>query len=170
MTGRELPRRAVALSLAMLLPACYSYVPLESGTPQAGDDVRVHLTEEGARATAASRASGDGDGPFVTGLVLRTRADALTLSTRGERYLRSGVGSASLRDTLTLTAAEIRRIDRNELDAARTAVLAGLGVGAVATAVILVINADPSGSSGIGDGGGPRASVEIPIRIPVGVP
>lgn len=170
MTIPRLHRRAVALLLVVLLPACYSYVPLETGSPTTGDDVRVHLTEEATRASAAIRRSGDGSGGFVTGLVLRASGDALTLSTRGERYMRSGVGSASLRDTLTLTAPEIRQIERNELDAARTAVLAGLGVGAVAAAVILVANANPSGSSGIGNGGGPRASLEIPIRIPLGVP
>lgn len=170
MIRHGLPRRSVALLLLLLLPACYSYRPLETDSPRAGDDVRIHLTEEGARAAAATRASETGSGAYVTGLVLRSEGDAVTLSTRGERYLRSGVGSAAYRDTLTLSGPEIRQIERNELDAARTAVLAGLGAGAVAAAVILVINADPSGSSGVSGGGGPRASVEIPIRIPLGLP
>ena len=170
MNRHAIPRRPVALLLLLLLPACYSYRPLETGSPRVGDDVRIHLTEEGARAAGATRTSEGGSGPSVTGLVVSSQGDAVTLSTRGERYLRSGVGSAVYRDTLTLAGPEIRQIERNELDAARTAVLAGLGAGAVAAAVILVINADPSGSSGIGGGGGPRASLEVPIRIPIGAP
>lgn len=162
-------RRALALLLVPLLPACYSYVPLESGSPRAGDDVRVHLTEEVHSGPTVARLDEQGD-PYVRGLVLGSRSDSLTLSVRSEAARRTGVGFPVLRDTLTLAGSEIRRIDRNQLDALRTTVLAGLGAGAVATAVILVINADPSGSSGIGDGGGPRAAVQIPIRIPVGAP
>ena len=169
MTRHRVLRRAVALLLVILLPACYSYVPLESGSPRTGDDVRVHLAEEANRGSTRV-ALDEENGPFVTGLVLRSRSDSLTLSVRGQAARHSRVGYPALRDTLTLAGSEIRRIDRNQLDVLRTTVLAGLGAGAVATAVILVINANPSGSGGIGDGGGPRAAVEIPIRIPLGAP
>lgn len=170
MTRHHASRRAIALLLLVALPACYSYVPLESGSPRAGDDVRVHLTEASTRGSSLASGMDDEGRPFVTGLVLRTLNDSLTLAIDGADARYSGVGSPFLRDTLTLAGSEIRQIERSELDALRTAVLAGLGAGAVATAVILVINASPSGSGGIGGGGGPRASVEIPISLPLGTP
>lgn len=135
-----------------------------------GDDVRVHLTGEAARAAAAIPRDGDDGGSFVTGLVLRPGGESITLSTRPSGATSSGYGSAAFRDTLTLAHAEIRRIEVNELDATRTAVLSALGAGAVAAAVILVANANPSGGGGIGGGGGPRAGVEFPIRVPLGAP
>lgn len=159
-------RRAVALLLALLLPACYSYVPLESGDPKAGQDVRVHLTDRAEREVGYGM--GAGDDTWLTGLVLRSGGDSLTLSASGE--WQPGVASAFRRDTVTLARSHIRSIDRSEMDATRTAILAGLGVGAVAAAVILVANANPDGSGAGGGGGTPRNSevpfVQIPLRIP----
>lgn len=154
----------------MLLPACYSYAPLESEPPRAGDDVRVHVTEGAAHASSLTGEADGQDGPFVTGTVIGTRNDTLALSVQGGGAGHPSVGWSGFRDTLTLAGSDIRRIDRNRLDALRTTVLVGLGAGAVAAAVILVANANPGLGGGLGGGGTPRATLELPIRVPLGAP
>lgn len=170
MTGRRTACRCwIAFLLLVLLPACYSYVPLESGEPRVGEDVRLHLVEpeEGASASPV----GTTDERTLTGLVVYSRADSLTLSRSAASARNVEVGSAALRDTLTLSRSSIRRIEHSRIDAARTAIMTGLGAGAIAAAVYLVANSTLDDSSaGGGSGGTPRNSVTVPVRIPLDIP
>lgn len=162
-------RSSIAFLLLVLLPGCYSYTPLETGEPRVGQDVQVHLAEPGG-SDSPSPAPATG-GRTLSGLVVSSRADSLTLSMSGGGAWNSQVGSAALRDTLTLARSSIRQIDLNRVDPVRTTIMAGLGAAAVTAAVILVANSSPDNSSGSGGPGGtPRNSVTIPVRIPLSFP
>lgn len=156
-------RRGIALALLALLPACYSYVPLETG-PTVGQDVRVHLTDEG-RGQPGVRGSATSEGT-IDGLVLRSEPDSLTLSTSLRAWRNAATGG--VRDTLTLPASSVSRIDVSRLDKPRTFVLAALGAGAIAAVVILVAHSDLTNSGGGGGGGGGNFSqgIRIPLTIP----
>jgi len=166
MTKHGWGRRTVSFLLLVLLPACYSYVPLESGGPNVGQDVQIHVAEGSSQAGLAR------DDGTITGMVLRSWADSITVSRKRAGSSHTGVGSDVLRDTVTLSRAEISEIDGSRLDAGRTAVLVALGAGVIAGAVVLVANANPNNSTGGGGPGTGRMSrggglgFKIPIHIP----
>jgi len=166
MTTPTVLRRALAALLVLTLAACYSYVPLESGRPRAGQDVEVHLKEDAGGEAAALR----GDDGSVRGLVLRADSDRLTLSRSRKGARHTAVGATTLRDTVTIPTSGIERIDRSRIDVGRTALVAALGAGAVATAIILVINASPGGGTGGGGGGTGKFQQGLGIRIPLNIP
>ncbi|HKK26613.1 MAG TPA: hypothetical protein VKB18_00890 [Gemmatimonadota bacterium] len=155
-------RRGIALALLVLLPACYSYVPLETG-PTAGQDVRVHLTDEG-RGQPGVQGSATSEGT-IDGLVLRSKPDSVTLSTSSRAWRTAAAGA---RDTLTLATSSVSRIDVSRLDKPRTFVLAALGAGAIVAAVILVAHSDLTNTGGGGGGGG--GNLHQGIRIPLTIP
>lgn len=73
-------RTAAALTLAalsLLVTGCYSYSPVETGTAEAGTEVRLKLNDEGVRAV---RAQGGRDrGGRLQGRLVATPRDSLVL-------------------------------------------------------------------------------------------
>ncbi len=161
MNARRSTRTAVALLLLGALPACYSYVPLESGaSPKVGQDVRVLVR--------SSADDGDGGENSIDGLVLGTEGGTLRLAVHPGRADPAAY-SVITRDTLSVQMSDVTSIERHKLDAGRTALLIGLGAAGIAAAVIAVANSNPSNSAG-GTGSRPRNSQGALIRIPLTIP
>jgi len=158
--------RVVALALLAALPACYSYVPLESGQPQVGQEVRVHVT--GASSDDGAGSGGAVGEKTVDGVVLGNQDGLLRLSVHPGRE-EAQLYSVNRRDTVSVPLADVTLVERHKLDAGRTAVLLGIGAAGIAAAVIAVANANPSNSAG-GGGGRPKNSQGLTIRIPVSIP
>lgn len=149
-------RRLVALVLLVALTGCYSYVPIEDGPPQVGDEVRVRLTEEGARSASAHDLRDD----RIQALVLAGGSDSLTLR---YRPLRRGdpVGDARRRDTLTVALDDLGSVERSRVDALKTGGMVVGVLGLMAGAVILAGSLESGGD--FGDGGdGPRLQLRFP--------
>ena len=112
----------------------------------AAADVRVHLSESGAREAAPVIGQGV---TSVSGRVLSATDSELVLSvseTAGPDRRVSWAG-----ERITLSRASVAGVERRSLDGWRTVGVGAIGIGAVG-AVALIVNA--IGSRGDGDGGG----------------
>lgn len=89
----DAPRQDVALVLALLVPACYSSVPLDSGVPATHQEVRVRPTGEAAREAALPMRGDDG---YLADFLLRTQASSLTVSSDGPSARRPVIDSRLL--------------------------------------------------------------------------
>lgn len=152
-------RSVVALVLTVTLTACYSYVPLENASPARGDEVRVHLTPEGA----SSRSPAQEEGAHLQGVVVRSGPDSLAFWRRP--MVRSGTRVDEFeRDTVAVAVAHVDRIERSEMDAVKTGGVVLLGLGVIAGMAVLVANADPGGSGDLGGGnGGGTLNLQVPL-------
>lgn len=145
--------------LAVTLTACYSYVPLEDTSPARGDEVRIHLTPEGA----SSRSPDQEEDAHLQGVIVRSGPDSLAFWRRP--MMRSGTRvDEVIRDTLAVAVAHVERIERSEMDAVKTGGVVLLGLGVIAGMAALVANADPGGSGDTGGGnGGGTLNLQVPL-------
>lgn len=142
----RVPSLFPVLIMAALSGACYRYEPTTRTPTTVGTDVRVHLTEEGSLAVAAtlgaSIASLDGgvaadSGDALRFTIVRTR-------TRADREV------AWTGEEVSVPRSAIARIERRTLDkwkTIRTAIMYGVGVVAL-SAGIKAIAAGAGGTSG----------------------
>lgn len=158
MRRRSRPRSLLALVLVASLGACYTYVPVEQGVPERGDEVRVHLTgdRDGSRAGSAPGAA------YLQGMVVASGPDSLTFWRRP--VMRSGTRvDEFLRDTTTVALSEVERLERSELDGVKTGAAVVGSLGLVAGLALIVVNADVGGT---GDGGGGDGGGTLGISVP----
>lgn len=151
------PRRALLVALVLAVPACYSYVPVETSSVERGDDVRAEVRDARAGPGTASA------GRRLEGLVVRRSPDTLTLSVPLRGIRSNAAQSAVGRDTVALAFSDLGGIERSKLDAVKTGGLV-LGVaGLVGGAALLVSNAEGSSAGDGGGGGGSRLGIQVPI-------
>ena len=143
--ARMVARGWAACSAFLLLGACYRYTPTPDA-PVAAGDVRLHLSDAGAKSVAPVIGEGM---TSVSGRVISASESDLVLivsETAGPDRRVSWAG-----ERITLPRSSLASVERRTLDRWRTAGVGALGVGA-AGAVALIINA--MGSRGDGDGNG----------------
>lgn len=136
--------------------ACYTYSETPGDrVPDAGEVVRVRLTEQGARALR----SRIGDERRVFGRIQRSTADSVTLSVRastGDRIDALG----AVRDSLTLAISSVDGWRRQEFSALRTAgVVLGVAGAAVLTTEVLVSGGGGGGGDEFLDEGGSEGAI-----------
>lgn len=156
--GRVRPRarrRSMAGALALLVTACYTYEPVETGPPDAGTEVRVGLSEPLAE-DLARRTGREVEG--VEGRVVRSSADSFAVSV--SPLAPRGYDPYGLRrDTLAFAFSDVRQVERQELDTGKTLLLVG---GAVAGAALLfTLMLDSEGGGPLNGGGGNQADVRV---------
>lgn len=120
----------------------------------AGTEAQVRLTLDGTRDLAAVL------GPevrVVRGVVDRATTDTVVLRVR-ELQLIDGQVTASLGTSVAIARPHMADLDRRTLSPGRTAVAAGLAVGAI---IVVYVAARPRGSQGeiVPPGGGPPAAI-----------
>lgn len=141
--SRTLRRGAVAAFLAIPLVGCFSYEPVETIDPAAGEDVRVRLTGAGRdRLEATSGLARDRlEGRLVEiapehlGLMIRLDAD------------RTGFGTQEYVDTVRIARADVREVGVKTLSTSRS-VLMGAAVAAIGIGAYAAFTADRSGGGG----------------------
>lgn len=146
--------------LAVAVGGCYTYVPLDDGRPERGDEIRVHLTPGTADRPTSPEERRDAD---LEGVVVSGGPDSLSLWRRP--VMRSGSRVAELeRDTVAVALSEVRRMERSELDALRTGGLVLGSLGLIAGAAILVANAEAGGTGDLGGGNGDGTlGIQVPL-------
>lgn len=107
---------------------CFSYVPTEPGTIPPGDEVRVHLTREQAEILV-----GVTDQPDVQvhGRLVARDSDQLILRVP-VAVQPAAITTRTLGQDVAIPARRIARVERRELNRARTGLAAAGGVAAVA--------------------------------------
>lgn len=133
---------------------CFGYVATEPGTVPPGENVRVHLTQEGLGDLAEFAPGLRMDGTFLRGdgneLTLRVRVTDQTV----------GIITRSLGQDVTIPANRIARLERREFDRPRTWLTAGVGAAAVAMLLMSFgegvpnpdlppVEEDPAGFTGV---------------------
>lgn len=138
--------RGAACCCLVLFGACYRYTPT-TDAPMETADVRLHLSDAGAR--AAAPVIGEGM-TSVTGRVISASDSELVLivsETAGPARRVSWAG-----ERITLPRSSLASIERRSLDRWRTVGVGAIGVGTVG-AVALLVNAIASKADGDGGGG-----------------
>jgi hypothetical protein len=164
--SNTLVRKCALMTAAQLLcSGCFAYVAAEPGTVPPGEDVRVHLTQEGLGDLAEFAPGLRMDGTFLRAdgdeLILRVRVMDQTV----------GIMTRSLGQDLTIPASRIDRVERRELDRRRTWLTAGVGAAVVAALLtsfgqgvsnpeLPPVEEDPAGFTGV------RALISL-FSIPV---
>ena len=119
-------RHAWLAAIQLLCPGCFAYVATELDTVPPGEDVRVHLSQEGLGDLAEFA-----PGLRMDGTLLRADGDELILRVRVTDQT-VGIMTRSLGQDLTIPASRIARVERRELDRRRTWLTAGIGAAGVA--------------------------------------
>ena len=142
-------------AVLFLCPGCFAYVAAELDTVPPGENVRVHLTQQGL---------GDlvdfAPGLRMDGTFLRADGDELTLRIQVTDQT-VGIMTRSLGQDVTIPANRIARLERREFDRPRTWLTAGVGTAAVAMLLMSFgegvpnpdlppVEEDPAGLTGVG--------------------
>ena len=137
-----------------LCSGCFGYVATELGTVPPGEDVRVHLTQEGLGDLAEFSPGLTMDGTFLRAdgdeLILRVRVTDQTV----------GIMTRSLGQDVTIPASRIARLERREFDRTRTWLTAGIGAAGLASLIMSFgegvpnpdlppVDEDPAGFGGV---------------------
>ena len=132
---RQMWSKGGALLMAGLVSTgCYNYVPTQVEAAPPGEEVRLHVTRDGAR-ELAEVTDVVGAVPEVRGRVIgRDQSDLLLRVPVVQRW--EGMSNSGLGQTIRVPTDEILSVERRELDGVMTAVLVTGGV-AAATAVLL---------------------------------
>lgn len=164
--SRRLRRPVAALTclLFLALPACYSYSPVERGTPEAGSEVRLRLNDDGAERVVRQT-------PLTEREVLEGRIvqqgdqEIRVLVSRPAR--RQFAAGGRMQDTVGLLRSGIESVELKQMETGKTAALVG---GITAGAVLLgatLLNSGGGGGSPPGDGGDSNPlNIAIPVSIP----
>lgn len=118
---------ALALALALALPACYKLTPIEGGVPEPGREVRLGLSDQGSVQLA----------PLIGPRIGAIDGRALSSSDSGYVVAVQAVVSQSGRsmrwsmEQLTVPRSAVSSVRGRTLDRKRSWLVAGLGVVAV---------------------------------------
>ncbi|MDP2497276.1 MAG: hypothetical protein Q8W44_04700 [Candidatus Palauibacterales bacterium] len=149
--------RPLAAVLAVSTLGCYSYVPLEDGAPEAGQEVRIEVAE----------AMGEPARTY-SGRILRIEGETVVLS---QNIARSAAerGTVTSDQVVRVRRSRIRSVERQEISFWKSAAL--IGGGGVAATIGLAALAGEF-SSDVDTGGGDdtdsgEASISIPFSLPI---
>lgn len=139
--------RKVSLTVgALLLSACFSYVPAELELTPPGDEVRVHVTRQGAAELTAVTAN-DELVPVLSGTVVGLEGSDLLIHVQvASRQV--GFHAVGLEQTLRVPTGEILAVERKEFSAANTGLLAVAAAGASTALLLGIIRAFGQTSEG----------------------
>ena len=142
----------LALTLAASLSGCYKLTPV-AGTPSAGLEVRLSLSDEGSVRMASQI------GPRIAaidGRVLESRDTAIVLAVQSV-VAQGGRSMAWSQERLSVPRSAVASVRTRTLDRKRTWIVAGLTiVGAVALGEAFGLGTGFDGFFGIGGGGGKK--------------
>lgn len=150
--------RPLAAILVASTLGCYSYVPVEEGAPEAGQEVRIEVGE----------AMGDPARTY-TGRILRIEEETLVLSqniARSPGYQ----GGPTSDQIVRIREPKIRSVERQEVSFWKSAALIG-GGGVAATFGLAALAGEFE--SDVGNGGGDdrdRGEASITIPVPLSIP
>lgn len=148
--------RPLAAILVVSTLGCYSYVPLEQESPEAGQDVRIEVGE----------AMGEPSRTY-TGRILQIDGETLVLSQNIARSA-GNRGAPANNQIVRIRDSRIRSVERQEVSFWKSAALIG-GGGVAATFGLAALAGEFE--SDVGNGGGDdRDSGEASITIPVPFP
>jgi hypothetical protein len=125
--ARSLLAVACAASLLLFNSACYSYRRVEPTALAGGQRVEVALTDA-ARVRLGEQFGGSV--ASVRGLVVGREASGYTIAVDRLRYV-SGATSRWSGETVSIAAPDVAIVQERRMSAVRTALLAGVGVGAL---------------------------------------
>lgn len=149
-------RALATLALAVLLSGCYRYTPARMGSVPAGTEVRLQLSDEGARRmetfTGSRRARVSGE------LIQWTEDVVVSVGVPASE----GMVDRDLRQRIVVAEDEVVGVEVRERDRTRTAVLVGGAVTLVTTALITAF----SGEFGRSGGDEPPPTHEEGVVIP----
>lgn len=149
--------RFMMLALAVLVPGCYRYTPVDS--PQPGMEVRARLNAE-----AAARRSQGFDEPILSydGVIVDTTPESVSLNVLIARSS-TMFQDVEIRDTVRIETSELQSLMEREIAPLRTA-LVGVGIGVGAFAVVKSIDAVVGGTGDDDDGNGPPPqNILVPV-------
>lgn len=129
---------------------CYTYRPVQEIEALApGERVRPELTREGAASfeTGSRRSGREAEGDVV-----RTDGDTLYLAVGNRAVTMRSRGSVTGIDTVGIPLDHVRGLERKEMDAGRTAIVAGAG--GLALGAYVLWRFSGSGGAAPRDGGG----------------
>lgn len=124
--SNSLARRfAWVAAVHLLCSGCFAYVATELDTVPPGEDVRVHLTQEGLGDLAEFS-----PGVRMDGTLLRADGDQLVLRVPiADQTV--GIMTRTLGQDVTIPSDLIARLERRQFDRTRTWLTAGVGVAGV---------------------------------------
>ena len=151
--------RPLALLVTVVIPACYTYAPVEPGNIQPGVGVRARVS--GAAADRLAPLLGTSNPRLVDGRLVDTRADTIIVEVPTVIQASIGGSVETLHQRISIPRSELVELETRRLDRLRTAAIAG-GVAVVLGAVVLGALGDDPGSNGPpGPGGGNDARVPM---------
>jgi hypothetical protein len=141
------------LSLVLALASCYRFSPIEGGTPDRGQEVRLDLTDEGSVRLAPMI------GPRISaidGKVVESADTAIVLAVQAV-VAQTGRSMNWSQERLTVPRSAVSSIRTRTLDRKRSWIVAGLSVvGVIALGEVFGFGNGFDGLLGGGDGGGKK--------------
>lgn len=148
--------RPLAAVLAMLVTGCYSFTPVETARPEAGQEVRIEVAEAMGEPARAYR-----------GRILQVNDETVVLS---QAVARSPGDRGGLRSdqVVRIQRSRIRSVEKQEVSFWKSAALIG-GGGVAATFGLAALagefESDVDGSTGDDQDSG-EATIVVPIPFP----
>lgn len=123
--------RAFVLALGVLLAGCHRYVPARPGAVPVGAEIRVHLTEDGARRIEALYAAQAGP---VSGELESWSNEVVVIAVPVPAA--PGMMDRGLRNRVIIPVADVLSVEVQERDRTRTMILsAGVATVVLGTAI-----------------------------------
>lgn len=135
----------------LLLSACYTYSPVQLGSLRPPENVRAHLTEEGA--ARFSEVFGAPQ-PVLTGELVDADDRGLSLVVPSGS-IETGIRSQTLTQTLVIPREEVVAVQRRRLDGTRTAALAAAAAAVTVYLIVKAFSGERGGTIVLPPGGGP---------------
>lgn len=165
-TSRRLRRPVTALTclLFLALPACYSYSPVERGTPEAGSEVRLRLNDEGAE--RLTRQTPLSEREVLEGRIVQQQGQEIrVLVTRPAR--RQFAAGGRMEDTVGVSRSGIESVELKKMETGKTVTLiGGITAGAVLLGATALNSAGGGGSTPRGGDDTNPLNISIPVSIP----
>lgn len=158
---RHATHAVLLMSVGVLLSGCFSYVPSSVEVAPIGQDVRLLVSRAGAR--ELSQVPGiDEEVPTLRGTILEREGESLLLRVPvGHRQ--DGFHRVSLDQAIQVPVAAILRLERRQLDVAKTSGLVGAALVGSAFVIFSIMDA-LAGDDGSGDPAQPEEAL-IPLRL-----
>jgi hypothetical protein len=153
---------ALVVAATLFSSGCFAYRAAEVGAVPAGEDVRLHLTRQGAADLPELPL---GAGSTVRGRVLRNEGDRLLLRVP-VAVQRDALSTRELGQDYEVAVSQLELVERREFSAFRTGLAAAAGVGGAA--VLLHAFSQLRKEEGADPSGPPVEMIRIPLlSIPV---
>lgn len=116
--------RPILLLLVLGLQGCYSAVRVDPSAVQPGENLSLHLDDEGVDRLARLSAR---EGEEIAGQLQSLTSDSITISALLRQPSATGMDAGRLRQALTFSLADVREVTVPQLNKGRTA---GIVIGA----------------------------------------